>query len=93
MLLKIDNSGAVDIANSWSVGGRTRHIDVQNYFLRELKDQSLLVIKHIPGESNDANIFTKNATLEMFNCHITLYMGRDEYLSQVQVSSGEAGEG
>ena len=54
MILEMDNSGAVDIANSWSVGGRTRHIDVHNYFLRELKDQGLLVIKHIVGEKNDA---------------------------------------
>ncbi len=28
MVLEMDNSGAVDIANSWSVGGRTRHMDV-----------------------------------------------------------------
>ena len=27
MILEMDNSGAVDIANSWSVGGRTRHVD------------------------------------------------------------------
>ena len=33
MILKMDNSGAVDIVNSWSVGGRTRHIDVCNYIL------------------------------------------------------------
>jgi len=39
MVLKMDNSGAVDIANSWSVGGRTHHVDVHNDFLRELKDQ------------------------------------------------------
>ena len=39
MILEVDNSGAVDIANSWSVGGRTRHVDVQNYFLCKLKDK------------------------------------------------------
>ena len=45
MVLKMDNSGAVDIANSWIVSGRTCHVDVQNYFLRKLKDKGLLVIK------------------------------------------------
>ena len=34
MVLEMDNLGAVDIANSWSVGGRTHHVDVCNYFLR-----------------------------------------------------------
>ena len=38
MLLEMDNSGAVDIANSWSDGGRTRHVNMRNYFLCELKD-------------------------------------------------------
>ena len=89
MVLEMDNSGAVDIANSWSVGGRTRHVDVQNYFLRELKDQGLLVIKHIAGEQNDADIFTKNVTSAIFDRHVPLYVGKDEYVGD-RVSSGEA---
>ncbi len=32
MVLEMDNSGAVNNANSWSVGGRTGHVDVHNYF-------------------------------------------------------------
>ena len=28
MLAEMDNSGARDLANSWSVGGRMRHVDV-----------------------------------------------------------------
>lgn len=30
MTLEMDNSGAADIANSGSVGGKTRHVDVHN---------------------------------------------------------------
>ncbi len=89
MVLEMDNSGAVDIANSWSVGGRTRHVDVRNYFLRELKDQGLLVIRHIAGESNDVDIFTKNVTSAIFDRHMPLYVGPDEYVSS-RGSSGEA---
>ena len=81
MVLEMNDSGAVDIANSWSVSGKTRHVDVQNYFLRKLKDQGLLVIKHIPGDTNDADIFTKNVTSAMFNQHVPLYVGVDEYVS------------
>ena len=33
MVLEMDNSGTVDNATSWSVGGRTRHVDVRSYFL------------------------------------------------------------
>jgi hypothetical protein len=28
MVLKMDNQGAVYLANNWSIGDRTRHIDV-----------------------------------------------------------------
>eukprot|EP00957_Ditylum_brightwellii_P011861 893952-Ditylum_brightwellii.AAC.1 len=45
MTLFIDNKGAVDFSNNWSIGGRTRHIEVKQYFLRELKEAGLLEIK------------------------------------------------
>jgi len=28
MFLEMDNKGAVDLANNWSIGGGTRHVDV-----------------------------------------------------------------
>lgn len=81
MVLEMDNRGAVDLANNWSVGGRTRHIDVKNYFLRELKDQGILVVKHVAGDSNDADIFTKNTTTGVFERHLPKFVGEDEYFS------------
>src|SRR5687767_2642711 len=33
MLLYVDNKGVNDMCNKWSMGGRTRHIDVKQYFL------------------------------------------------------------
>ena len=86
MVLEIDNSCAGDIANSWSMGGRMCHVDVCNYFLCKLKDQGLLVIRHIAGESNDSNIFTKNVTSVVFNSHIPPYIGEDEDSSRDAIS-------
>ena len=48
MAYELDNSGARDLANSWSMGGRMEHLDVQMYFLRELMEEGLIVFKHIP---------------------------------------------
>ena len=40
MLIEMDNKGAVDMANNnWSVGGRTRHMETRQMFMRELKEQ------------------------------------------------------
>ena len=48
ILLENDNKGAVDLANNWSLGGQTRHVDVRNHFLWELKDEGLIMVKHVP---------------------------------------------
>jgi hypothetical protein len=42
MILEVDNKGAVDFINGWSLSGRTRHIKVKQYFLRELKEQGII---------------------------------------------------
>ena len=43
MVLEIDNHGAVDLINSWSVGGRTRHTGVRLNYLQELTEQGIMV--------------------------------------------------
>eukprot|EP00957_Ditylum_brightwellii_P009335 706359-Ditylum_brightwellii.AAC.1 len=45
MTLYIDNKGAADFSNNWSIGGRTRHVEVKQYFLRELKETGIVEIK------------------------------------------------
>jgi hypothetical protein len=77
----MDNSSAVDIANSQSAGGRMHHVDVRNYFLCELKDQGLFVIKHIAGERNNTDIFTKNVTSAIFVRLVKLHVDKDVYVS------------
>ena len=75
MVLEIDNSRAANVANSWSVGGRMCHVDVHNYFLWELKDQGLMVIRHIRRDSNEVDIFMKNTRMRSvaINRHMPLY--------------------
>jgi len=74
--------GAVDLANNWSVDGRTRHVDVRNYFLRELKDEGVLIIKYVAGEDNEADIFTKNTSGPVFEKHIRKFVWDDEYMGE-----------
>eukprot|EP00957_Ditylum_brightwellii_P071614 5444595-Ditylum_brightwellii.AAC.1 len=38
MMLYLNNKGAKDFVNNWSIEGHTRHIEVKQYFLRELKE-------------------------------------------------------
>jgi hypothetical protein len=42
MIPEIDNKGAVDLTHNWSIGGRTRHVEVRQYFLRDLKEDGII---------------------------------------------------
>ena len=43
MILEMDNKGAIDLANNWSTGGQTRHVEVGQYFLRNSKSKGWLL--------------------------------------------------
>ena len=60
MILEIDNQGAVGLANNWSVGGRTRHVEVRQYFLRELKEEGTIRTIWLAGDKMCSDLFTKN---------------------------------
>jgi hypothetical protein len=80
MFLEMDKQGAVYLANNWSIGGRTRHIDidVQLVFLRKLKEASVLVIKWIVGTVNEADFFTKNLDEPAFQQYTRVFTGGTE---------------
>ena len=45
ILASIDNGGAVDIGNNWSVGGRMHQMEVKQNFLQELKDAGFVELQ------------------------------------------------
>ena len=57
-------------------------MDLWNHFLRELTDEGLIVVKHVPGGENEADIFTKNTTAPVFNKHIPKFVGIDKYMEE-----------
>ena len=57
------------LANNWSVGGRTRHVESKQFFLRDLKEEGTLKIKWIPGHENESDLLTKNLPGPDFERH------------------------
>ena len=76
--LEMDNQAAVNFPNNCSVGGRTRHIDVRQCCLGELKKTGALVVKRIPSLLNEADIFTKNLSGLMYEDFASALIGKDE---------------
>ena len=79
MVLEVDNKGAVDLANNWSAGGRTRHVCTKIAFLRELKEDSVVVVKWTSNTRMSSDIFTKNVGGSDLRKHMKAYVGEDEY--------------
>jgi len=74
MLLYIDNKGAVDLFNNWSVAGRTRHVGTRLNFLRELKEEGVLEVKWISAKENESDMFTKNLSKADFEKDMIAYV-------------------
>ena len=44
------------------------------------------MIKHVPGDDDDMDIFVKNSPAQVFNKHVSKFVGMDKYL-EAQTSS------
>jgi hypothetical protein len=80
MVLEVDNKGAVDWFNNWSVGGRTRHMDTKAMWIRELKDNGILKIIWTPGELNESDILSKNVEGPLFEKHASHWVSDEDII-------------
>ena len=82
MILEVDNRGAVDLANNWSAGGRTRHMQTRMFFLRDLQEEELVKVMWLKGDDNPVDLFTKNLAGPAFNKCAKVFVGDDEYVKK-----------
>ena len=80
MILECDNKGTVDLVNNWSVSGRTRHVDVKKFWLRDLKEDKIVLVIWVPSDEMTSDIFTKNLAPKLFNKHARVLVGNDVYM-------------
>ena len=69
MIIKVDNKGAVDLANGWSANGGTKHMEVRVMYLRELKENGIIKVEWQSTHDNTSDIFTKNLDSKTFEKH------------------------
>jgi hypothetical protein len=95
MVIEVDNKGAVDLVNSWTATGRTRHIATRINFLRELKEEGTISVRWISNVAMSADIFTKNVGGYDFYRHRDVYVREDPSVSCVAASTmaNPVGEG
>ena len=69
--IKTDNVGAIYLANNYTTSQRTKHIDVRTHFVRQHIESGTFIIEFVKSVENDADIFTKNTSEDIFNTHST----------------------
>ena len=65
IIVRVDNIGAIYIAENRSTTPRTKHIDIRTKFVNDYIDDGFIKIIFVKSEENDADIFTKNTTAEI----------------------------
>jgi hypothetical protein len=69
IIIKVDNVGAIYLSNNHTTSQRTKHIDIRHHFVREFIEDGILKVVFVRTDDNDADIFTKNTTEDLFNKH------------------------
>ena len=67
--VRVDNVGAIFMAENISVSQRTKHIDIRTKFLTEYIEDGFIKITFVKSENNLSDGFTKNVSGEVFEKH------------------------
>eukprot|EP00957_Ditylum_brightwellii_P033822 2563592-Ditylum_brightwellii.AAC.1 len=79
MALHMESSGTVDLVNTWSAWGRTRHLGMYMFFLRNLKVAGIIKLKWKKGDQNLVEMFTKKLAGPAFIKCSKFFLGEDQY--------------
>ena len=69
VVIRVDNIGAIFMANNVTTSPRTKHIDVRYRYVTEFVENGLVTIKFVKTEENDSDGFTKNLNGELHEKH------------------------
>ena len=66
--------------NNQSVAGRIKHVDSQKNFMRDLKENKIILAKWIAGKNLSTDLFIKNLRRPDFRHYSKEYVGDDKYM-------------
>ena len=67
--VQTDSKAAYDLCHRFTSAQNSRHVDRKLFKMRELRGAGRVTIKHLPGENNPADLFTKILSRQPFEKH------------------------
>ena len=74
IIVRVDNVGAIFMAENNTATSRTRHVDARYHFVREFIVDGYIKIIFVRSEHNLSDGFTKNITQEICKQHTPTYL-------------------
>jgi hypothetical protein len=74
IIVKVDNVGAIFMAENVSATSRTKHIDTRYHFVREFVEEGFIKVIFVKTSENKSDMFTKNVSGEAYDDHIDNYI-------------------
>ena len=74
IVVRVDNIGAIFLAENATSAARTRHIDTRYKFIREMTEDKFLKIVFVCSENNTSDGHTKNLGEELYEKHSSTYI-------------------
>jgi hypothetical protein len=70
LVVRCNNVGAIFMAENSSSGVCTRHVDTTYHFIRKHMEDSFIQIVFVKSCDNDAHLFIKNVSKDIYNKHV-----------------------
>jgi hypothetical protein len=75
IVVRCDNVGVIFMAKS-SSGVRTSHVDTRYHLIWEHIEDSFIQIVFVKSCDNNADLFTKNVSKDIYNKHVGKFFGK-----------------
>ena len=76
MTVHEDNLSTIDVLSNAVNNGRTKHINVRHFWVRELVSKGVIKMRHIDTDKNIADFLTKPLVGEKFRTFRDALLGR-----------------
>ena len=70
-----DNEGAIALAYNTLSSNRSQHIGVRHHFVRNLTEEGVIEVTHVPSKKQHAGILTKALPRDLFEVHRDFALG------------------